>query len=205
MPEPESELVKRCRAGDHAAWDAVFDQQYDAVARFLFQLSPEFSVEDVEDLCQEVFLSAVRNLGSFQGKSALQTWLFRIAVNKGRDFLEKRHAAKRGGGQTPRSLDEPHPETGQTPDAVSPASGPDEVAAVTEEGRWLRAGLDSLGEPCRELIELRYFGELGYGEIARVLGLTAKAVGSRLHRCLEALATKLEPRDPQGGTPSEPV
>jgi RNA polymerase sigma-70 factor (ECF subfamily) len=205
MPEAESVLVARCRAGDPAAWDVVFDQQYDPVARFLFQLSPELSPEDVEDVCQEVFLSAVRNLASFRGKSALQTWLFRIAVNKGRDYLEKRHAAKRGGGQAPRSLDEPHPDTGLKLDLPSPAAGPDEAAAAAEEAARLRAALDVLGDPCRELIELRYFGELSYEEIARALGITVKAVGSRLHHCLEALAGRLDPRAPRGATPPKPV
>lgn len=205
MPETESELVARCRAGDAAAWNTVFDRQYDPVARFLFQFSPELSPEDVEDLCQEVFLSAVRNLTSFRGGSALQTWLIRIAVNKARDFVEKRHAAKRGGGRTPQSLDEPHPETGLSLDPPSPEAGPDEAAATAEEGRRLRAALDALGEPCRELIELRYFGDLSYEEIARSRGLTVKGVGSRLHHCLERLAGSLQPAARQDARLPKPV
>lgn len=192
MPEAESSLVARCRTGDSAAWDAVFDRQYEPLARFLFQLSPDLSPEDVEDLCQEVLVSAVRNLGSFRGSSALQTWLFRIALNKARDFLEKRRAAKRGGGQPPRSLDAPDPETGLTPEVPASEPAPDETAATAEEGVFLRAALDALGDPCRELIELRYFGDLGYDEIARAQGITVKAVGARLHRCLVRLAEHMQ-------------
>ena len=65
-------------------------------------------------LTQEVFLSVIKNLGSFQGHSQFQTWLFRIATNKARDFAEKRRVAKRGGGQVPLSLDAEDPETGLT-------------------------------------------------------------------------------------------
>lgn len=200
MSEAESDLVARCGGGDPAAWDELFDHHYDAVARFLYQLSPELSPEDVEDLCQEVFLSAVRNLASFREKSALQTWLFRIALNKARDHFEKRQAAKRGGGQAPKSLDEAHPATGLTPDLPSHALEPDEIAARTEEGVLIRAALDRLGEPCRTLIELRYFGELSYEEIARAHGTTVKAVGARLHKCLARLADRFRDPAQRGGS-----
>src|SRR6476646_10501063 len=93
----EAELIERCRARDEAAWDVLFDKYYAIVARFVFQLSGDFSYEDTEEICQETFLSVVRNLGSFQGKSSFQTWLLRIATNKAMDFRGKTRAAKRGG------------------------------------------------------------------------------------------------------------
>lgn len=200
MTESESSLLARCRAGEPGAWDALFDQHYDAVGRFVFQFSPDLSHEDVEDICQEVFLAAVRNLASFRGGSAVQTWLFRIAVNKTRDFLEKRGAAKRGGGRPPVSLDQPDPQTGLTLDPPGAAAGPDEALASREQGTALRAALDALGDPCRTVIELRYFGELSYDEIARELGLTVKAAGARLHKCLRRLADLLK-ASPAGKPP----
>ena len=47
--------------------------------------------------------------------------------------------------------------------------------------------LDQLGEPCREIIELRYFGDLSYDEISRSLSLNPKTVSSRLSKCLDRL------------------
>jgi RNA polymerase sigma-70 factor (ECF subfamily) len=88
----ETELIERCRASDEEAWDALFDKYYAAVARFVFQLSADFGHEDTEEICQETFLSVVRNLESFHGKSSFQTWLFRIATNKAMDFRQKMHA-----------------------------------------------------------------------------------------------------------------
>jgi RNA polymerase sigma-70 factor (ECF subfamily) len=200
MPDSESSLLVRCRVGEPGAWDALFDQHYDAVGRFVFQFSPDLSHEDIEDICQEVFLAAVRNLASFRGGSAIQTWLFRIAVNKTRDFLEKRGAAKRGGGRPLVSLDQPDPQTGLTPDPPGDAAGPDEALASHEQGVALRAALDALGDPCRTVIELRYFGDLSYDEIARELGLSIKAAGSRLHKCLRRLADLLK-TSPAGKAP----
>jgi RNA polymerase sigma-70 factor (ECF subfamily) len=95
----EAELLARCRRGDAGAWDELFDLHYAASGRFVFQLAPDFSREDCEEICQETFLSVIKNLDSFQGESRFQTWLFRIAANKARDFREKRIASKRGGGQ----------------------------------------------------------------------------------------------------------
>jgi len=51
----------------------------------------------------------------------------------------------------------------------------------------LRESLDQLGEPCREIIELRYFGDLSYEEISNVLLLNVKTVSSRLSKCLDRL------------------
>ena len=86
----EAELLARCRRGDAGAWDELFDLHYAAAGRFVFQLAPDFSREDSEEICQEAFLSVIKNLDSFQGESQFQTWLFRIAANKARDYREKR-------------------------------------------------------------------------------------------------------------------
>ena len=83
----ESELLARCRKGDAEAWDQLFDAHYAATGRFIFQLSPDLTVEDVEEISQDVFLSVIKGLTSFAGGSQLQTWIFRIAVNKARDFI----------------------------------------------------------------------------------------------------------------------
>ena len=84
--ESEAQLLARCRRGEATAWDELFDRHYAAAGRFVFQLASDFTREDVEEVCQEVFLSVIRNLHTFHGDSQFQTWLFRIAANKARDF-----------------------------------------------------------------------------------------------------------------------
>lgn len=185
--EAEAELIARCRRGDARAWDELFESHYGPVGRFVFQLSPDLSREDMEEICQEVFLAVVRNLGSFKGASQFQTWLFRIASNKARDFRERRLAAKRGGGQLTLSLQAEDPQTGLAPDPPSPAPGPDEALMSAERQQLLRLALDRLGAPCREILELRYFGDLSYEELAATLRLNPKTVSSRLSKCLARL------------------
>ena len=122
--DAEAELIARCRRGEAGAWDELFDQHYAATGRFVFQLGHDFTREDVEEICQEVFLSVIRSLDSFRGGSQFQTWLFRVAANKARDYRQRQHAAKRGGGQLPVSLQAEDPETGLTLDPPGDTPAP---------------------------------------------------------------------------------
>ncbi len=200
----EAELLARCRRGDAAAWDELFDRHYAPAMRFVFTLGHDFTTEDAEEICQEAFLSVIRNLKSFHGKSQFQTWLFRIAANKARDYRERRVAAKRGGGHTPLSLQAEDPETGLTIDPPSSAPGPDGELLRGEQAALLHQALGQVGEPCREIIELRYFGDLSYEELSTELELNPKTVSSRLSKCLdrlEAIAKKLFSRESFTGSP----
>ena len=181
----DADLIERCRGGDADAWDALFDKYYPVAARFVFQLSADFNHEDTEEICQETFLAVVRNLASFQGKSSFQTWLLRVASNKAMDFRGKSRAEKRGGGMVHVSLDGAR-EHGEI-DPPSRCPGPDTVLVNAETFRLIRQSLDQLDDPCREIIELRYYGDLSYSEIATELRLNPKTVSSRLSKCLDRL------------------
>jgi RNA polymerase sigma-70 factor (ECF subfamily) len=132
-------------------------------------------------------LSVIKSIDSFVGKSQFQTWLFRIASNKARDYRERLRAAKRGGGQTPISLQAEDPQNGLAIDPPGHGPGPDATLMGAERMLLLRESLDQLGEPCREIIELRYFGDLSYEEISNALQLNVKTVSSRLSKCLDRL------------------
>ena len=193
-PEAESNLIARCRRGEPAAWDELFDRYYAATGRFVFQLGRDFSREDVEEICQEVFLSVIKNIDSFQGSCQFQTWVFRIAANKAGDFRERQQAAKRGGGRPPLSLQAEDPATGLTLDPPSALPSPDLALLSCEQAGLVHQALESLEQPCREIIELRYFADLSYDEISRALELNPKTVSSRLSKCLdrlEAIARKI--------------
>ncbi len=205
--DSEAELLARCRRGEADAWDKLFDAHYAAAGRFIFQLAPDFSHEDADEICQEVFLSVIKSLDAFNGESQFQTWLFRIAINKARDFREKRTAAKRGGGQTTISLQAENPETGLPPDPPSRAPGPDEFLMNAEQMGLVRDSLEQLSAPCREIVELRYFGDLSYEELGATLNLNVKTVSSRLSKCLdrlEEIARKIFSRETPDVFPSNP-
>jgi RNA polymerase sigma-70 factor, ECF subfamily len=191
--QPDAELISRCLKGEAEAWDQLFDRHYSPVARFICQLSPNLSREDVEEICQEVFLAVIRNLSSFHGSSQLQTWIFRIATNKARDFREHQRAAKRGGGRTILSLQAEDPASGLVIDPPTGAPGPDAQYISAEQMSMVRQALDKLNGPCREIIDLRYFAGLSYEEIGLALKLNPKTVSSRLSKCLDRLEDLARP------------
>jgi RNA polymerase sigma-70 factor, ECF subfamily len=80
-----------------------------------------------------------------------------------------------------------NPETGLTPDAPDQLPAPDEILMNAEQLSLVRASLDQLTGPCREIIELRYFGDLSYEELSATLDLNVKTVSSRLSKCLDRL------------------
>src|SRR5438874_849137 len=76
--ESEAELLARCRRGEAAAWDELFDRHYGASGRFIFQLGHDFTREDAEEICQEVFLSVIKNLNPKTVSSRLSKCLDRL-------------------------------------------------------------------------------------------------------------------------------
>jgi RNA polymerase sigma-70 factor (ECF subfamily) len=185
--DTEALLITRCRRGDTDAWNEVFDAHYSATGRFVFQLAPDFTREDVEEVCQETFLAVINSIKTFEGHSHLQTWIFRIAANKARDYRQRQNAAKRGGGIAPISLQQENTESGLTIDPPSPALSPDDLLMTEERVAQVAQALEGLGGPCQEIIELRYFADLSYEEISGALKLNPKTVSSRLSKCLDRL------------------
>lgn len=184
---PEKELLARCGKGDADAWDELFARHYAAAGRFVFQLGYNFTREDVEEICQESFLTVIKHLNTFERHCQFQTWLFRIAANKARDYRDKQNAAKRGGGETPIPL---HARDGDDSLPVDPPSrgpSPDIALLNAEQACLVGRAVEQLDIPCREVIELRYFADLSYEEIAAALKLNAKTVSSRLSKCLDKL------------------
>ena len=114
-------------------------------------------------------------------------------------------ATKRGGGKTVISLQAENPESGLSLDPPSDTPAPDELLINTELMVFVRESLDQLAAPCREIIELRYFGDLSYEELSAALQLNPKTVSSRLSKCLdrlEEIARKVIPQEKSGVFPS---
>jgi RNA polymerase sigma-70 factor (ECF subfamily) len=185
MSEPE--LLTRCLKGDAEAWDELFMRHYAAAGRFVFQLGHNFTREDVEEICQDTFLTVINHLNTFERHCQFQTWLFRIAANKARDYRDKQNAAKRGGGQATVPLHVNNANDSLAIDPPSRVPSPDVALLNAEQVGLVGRAVEQLELPCREVIELRYFADLSYEEIAAALRLNVKTVSSRLSKCLDKL------------------
>lgn len=146
--------------------------------------------EEAEDLAQEVFLRVFRTRKKYTPKAKFSTWLFTIANNLALNALRDRHRRR----QMPLELrdsgslaQKPHAPLAAHRD-VPPTHGvqQEELAAV------VRRALDDLNERQRVAVVLNKFEDMGYAEIADVMGLSAKAVKSLLCRAREKLRESLQ-------------
>jgi len=138
-----------------------------------------------EDLVQETFLRAHRNLGRYRGRASLKTWIFSIARNLCLDHL-------RAAGRSRLRLVDP----GLTSEISEPAR-PDPGRRVDLDDcrdRVSRA-LARLSPQSRELLILRMYHGLGYREIARRCGMAPAGIGTRIARALEGLTRGLQLRE----------
>ncbi|UCD83962.1 MAG: sigma-70 family RNA polymerase sigma factor [Deltaproteobacteria bacterium] len=86
--DSEHNLIERAKAGDEGAYQKIVDNYKDQV--FRLALGIVRNSQEAEDITQEVFIRVFKSLKSFQYRSLLKTWIFRITINIGKNFLKKR-------------------------------------------------------------------------------------------------------------------
>jgi RNA polymerase sigma-70 factor (ECF subfamily) len=162
------ELAERCRQGDPDAFEELYRAHAGRLYSLIFRMAG--SVQEAEDLLQEVFLTAHRKLGSFRGDSALGTWLYRLAVNQCLDFLRGRQAKM---SRTTGSLDE---EGAEEPIAAVPVV-PTAVSRID-----LERAIAQLPAGCRAAFVLHDVEGFEHHEIATMLGVSAGTSKSQVHK-----------------------
>ena len=147
--------------------------------------------EDSADAVQDAFLSAFRSLDGFEGNSALGTWLHRIVVNV---CLMRLRARSRSREVRIDDLLPTFDASGHHSHPVRTWEDQGLARLTRDESRaQVRACIDRLPEPYREVLLLRDIEELDTEQTARHLGINPGAVKTRLHRARQALRTLLEP------------
>lgn len=145
---------------------------------------------DAEDVAQEAFLKAFRNLKSFRSESKFSTWLISITLNEARSRLRRKNAMPM------ESLDEPVDEQGH----VSPAllrdwrEIPSEAVERMEVRQLLQQAVADIPMIYRETFVLRDIEELSVNETAETLGISVASVKVRLHRARMMLQQRLTPQ-----------
>ena len=181
----DRELIRRCQAGDIAAFEPLVEKYRQRVWRLAYQVLRDR--EEAWDCAQEAFVRAYSSLSSFRGQSAFYTWLFRITVNVATDRHRSRGARSRALGG------DPIPEEEWERTAIDTERGPDEAAVQAEQRERIRAALDSLPVKARTIIMLSDVEGLSYKEIAEVLNCPIGTVMSRLHNARKRLRSLLGP------------
>jgi RNA polymerase sigma-70 factor (ECF subfamily) len=187
-PEDDAALVARARRGDRSAMEVLLDRHYDRIATIARRMLQHRA--DAEDATQQALIAVVRGLPRFDGRSAVSTWIHRVAVNACLDELRRRQ-------RRPRPLDLDDPAEGATTAGTSDGG----LGQVAERVDLDRA-LDALAPDFRAAVVLRDLCGLDYAEIADCLGVPPGTVRSRIARgrrdLLAALGNRGQTADVQG-------
>ena len=163
----ERSLVKRCQAGDRQAQHQLYENTCVRIYRLLLRMTG--NAEDAADLTQETYVKGLQRLDQFDGRSAITSWFYRIAVNEALQF-RRRH----GIGTTKQK-------------EVAPIQPAESELPETDLRLDLEGALAELPADDRALLLLRYQEELDYSGIAEVLECAEGTVASRLSRARERL------------------
>lgn len=167
-------VIQRALKGESRAYTELLNRYRDSVYYVMLRMINNPS--DAEDLTIEAFGKAFHNLAKYVPSHAFSTWLFRIATNNCIDFMRRK-------SQSPRPFDHEEGEESEVEATVaSDSRGPDELMIDRETAASLNRIVKALKPRYRRLIELRYFEEYSYEEIASELSLPIGTVKARLFR-----------------------
>lgn len=172
----DAELVARCRAGDADAWNELvdrFSRYVYAICVQAFRLDPV----DAEDVFQDVFARVYEHLDRLRNDEAVRSWIAQLTR---RLCIDRLRASRR---EVP--VDDA--------EELEPRDV-DETVAQLDEAMAVRELLDTVGEPCREILDRFFARDESYRTIGDALGIPSGTIASRISRCLSKVRAELEGR-----------
>ena len=184
MQKSDAQLVSLARRGDRSSFDMLVERHYTLAYNTAYRMLDD--VDSASDATQAAFVRAYKSLGSFRGRSAFSTWLYRIVCNVCLDLLRNRR-------NDVVSLDV----AVESPDGTSlhtipdVSAKPDLSAERSERQRCVHAALRRLSAEYRGVVVLFDLLGFSYDEIADILQIPLGTVKSRLNRARLALKDTL--------------
>jgi len=182
----DKELVRRVLAGDEHAYDFLVLKYQHRIVKVLSRFVHDNS--EVLDVAQEVFLRAYRALARFKGESAFYTWLYRIAVNAGKNY-----AASRSHVPSLVVYDSCDPDATGSAANLREEGGPEHMLIRDEVQLALDDVIEHLPSELKEALILREIEGLSYEEIAEKMQCPVGTVRSRIFRAREAVDKRIKP------------
>lgn len=176
----DAELASRCLRGDQQAFEPLVTR-YEKVL-FNVALRMVGNHEDARDIAQTTFAKAYEKLDTYDSRYRFFSWIYRIMMNEALNLIGRRRSHQ--------PLD---------PRLVSP-DDPHESAEARELSERIQGALLELPPDYREVLILRHFAELSYGEMSALLAVPEKTVKSRLYTARQRLGEALEVLLERGGS-----
>ncbi|MEM7074103.1 MAG: sigma-70 family RNA polymerase sigma factor [Pseudomonadota bacterium] len=171
------ELLNRVAQDDRAAFAALYAALEKPVFRFIASKMNDFS--EAGDIHHDVFMEIWRSAGRFEGKSTVKTWVFGIAYRKTMDYFRK-HAR----------IDL----TDELDEQVDESPNPEMCLAASENAAHLHFCLDTLKPQHRSAVELAFFEDMTYGEIAEIADVPEGTIKTRIFHAKKLLLHCLSDR-----------
>ncbi|MFO7932845.1 MAG: sigma-70 family RNA polymerase sigma factor [Bacteroidales bacterium] len=179
--QQDIQMVDKARKGDQQAYGELLGRYRDAIYFMLLKMVN--SPADAEDLTIEAFGKAFKNIDQYTPNFAFSTWLFKIATNNCIDFIRKKRASH-------VSLDQSvDGEDTLAPSSLIQSDSPDPESTMINQQKvkLMREVVSKLKPRYRTLVELRYFKEYSYEEIAGEMDIPIGTVKAQLFRARELL------------------
>jgi RNA polymerase sigma-70 factor (ECF subfamily) len=186
MEQTDRALVALARTGDADAFRALVERHGRSLFRLAFRMT--MNEQDAEDIVQETFLRAYRQIAGFDERSSFGTWLYRIAANCSLDSLRMR---RRRGEQTAPAADANGEETVTSLPCSRP--GPERQALSAEVRRRVAQAMSQLSTAEKTAFILRHFEGMSIEEVSRVLECQPNAAKHSVFRAVQKLRKALEP------------
>lgn len=167
----DGELLARIAAKDRLALRTFFARYHLRIYRFLVRMTRNEAL--AEELVNETLMSVWTNAASFQGQSAVSSWVFAIARNKAISVLRKR---------SEEALDET-----QAASIEDGADTPEVTSMKTDKAAALRQCMSALSDEHREVIELVYYQEKSVKQVADITGIPQNTVKTRMYHARQNL------------------
>ncbi len=172
--QDEENLVRRAQHRDQEAFAQLYEEHFDKIYRYVTLRIG--NATEAEDMTQQVFLNALQSISSFKWKGIpFSAWLFRIAHNQVVDYLRRKK-------RTAVPLDE---------SLASNDNNPQSVVEQKLDIEQLLLATKRLTEAQREVISLRFAGELSIAQVAKAMGKSQGAIKALQHSAIVALRKTL--------------
>ncbi len=175
-------VLARARQGDSEAFHTLVERHSRRAFQLAFRMTG--NEQDAEDVVQEAFIRAYRQLGRFEARAHFGTWLHRIVANCSVDFIRARRARfAHASTDALQPADQPE----------SPAPDPERLAASAQIQQTVATAMSTLSPLERAAFTLRHYEGRSIAEIGKTLGLGTSATKHSVFRAVRKLRAALEP------------
>jgi RNA polymerase sigma-70 factor (ECF subfamily) len=185
MELTDAAFVTRARSGDTDAYRVLVERHGRALFRLAFRMTG--NEQDAEDVVQESFLRAYRQLGKFDERATFGTWLYRIATNCSLDLVRSRKRRSENLAPADPEMEDP------IVSLPSGNPGPEREALSGEIRERVAEAMNDLSATERTAFVLRHFEGMCLEDVSRILGCQAGAAKHSVFRAVQKLRRALEP------------